>query len=385
MQRNTSRTTVILDRFKLSVLVLVGALLVIGSTTPHGSGKDVLAAAATCNSITECNSQIEDAQNAVRNLQAQAVSYQDAVQRLNSQISQLQQQISYNKAKQASLERQIAQKQKEIERQRVVLGEVLRSMYVDGQMSTIEMLATSNNLSDYVDKEEYRNSVQNKIQDSLVEIAKLQQELQQQKTQVAALIQTQSNQQAALQTARAEQSRLLNYNQSQQSRYNAQTAANQSKLAALIAAQLAANQAASPGGYYFLRFPGAFHDFNGNNYPYKYSGFSMSTAPGCNDGDGPDAWGYCTRQCVSYAAWAVKASGRSAPMYYGSAKYWVSAARRDGVPVYSTPKPGDVAISTHGAWGHAMYVEAVSGNQIYVSQYNQQLTGQYSTQWRTYR
>jgi surface antigen len=56
------------------------------------------------------------------------------------------------------------------------------------------------------------------------------------------------------------------------------------------------------------------------------------------------------------------------------------------VPVYtSNPKPGDVAISTAGTWGHAMYVEDVSGNQIYVSQYNQQLTGRYSTQWRTWQ
>jgi surface antigen len=64
----------------------------------------------------------------------------------------------------------------------------------------------------------------------------------------------------------------------------------------------------------------------------------------------------------------------------------VGAARAHGVPVYtSNPQPGDVAISTAGTWGHAMYVEAVSGNSIYVSQYNQQLTGQYSTQWRTYQ
>lgn len=385
MRKNTSRTTVILDRFKLSVFVVAGVLLVVGSATPRGSGEDVLAATATCSSISECNAQIEDAQNAVKNLKAEAVSFQDAVQRLNSQIGQLQSQINYNRAKQARIEKEIKQKKAEIEQQRVVLGEVLRSMYVDGQMSTIEMLATSNDLSDYVDKEEYRNTVQNKIQDALVEIAKLQQQLQEQKAQVEALIETQRKQQAALVSARAEQNRLLNYNASQQARFNAQTSANQSKLAALIAAQRAANQSASPGGYYFLRFPGTARDFNGNDYPYKYAGFSMSTAPGCNDGDGPDPWGYCTRQCVSYTAWAVKASGRDVPMYYGSAKYWVYAARRDGVPIYSNPKPGDVAISTSGTWGHAMYVEAVSGNQIYVSQYNQQLTGQYSTQWRTFR
>ena len=111
----------------------------------------------------------------------------------------------------------------------------------------------------------------------------------------------------------------------------------------------------------------------------------MSTAPGCVDNDGPDRWGYCTRQCVSYAAWAVERSGRNAPMYYGNAKDWVWAAQRDGVPVYtSNPQPGDVAISTAGTWGHAMYVESVSGSQIYISQYNAQLQGEYTTQWRNW-
>ena len=37
-------------------------------------------------------------------------------------------------------------------------------MYIDGQLTTIEELATSKNLSEYVDKEDYRTTVQNKIE-----------------------------------------------------------------------------------------------------------------------------------------------------------------------------------------------------------------------------
>jgi surface antigen len=177
---------------------------------------------------------------------------------------------------------------------------------------------------------------------------------------------------------------MLAYNQSQQSAYNKKTKANQARIDYLIAQQRLANDDVSDG-YYFLRFPGPVQEFDPSDYPYANAGFSMSTAPGCNDNDGPDEWGYCTRQCVSYAAWAVKASGRTPPKGYGSAKYWVNAARIRGIPVHTDPQPGDVAISTGGTWGHAMYVEQVSGNKIYVSQYNQQVTGRYSTQWRTFR
>ena len=99
--------------------------------------------------------------------------------------------------------------------------------------------------------------------------------------------------------------------------------------------------------------------------------------------DWQDAWGYCTRQCVSYAAWAVERSGRVAPRFYGSAKYWVDAAPASWI--HLDPLPGDVAISVSGYWGHAMYVEEVSGNKIHVSEYNNHLTGRYdNTRWVRY-
>lgn len=331
--------------------------------------------------------QSENAHNKdiVAQLQNEATSYQDAINRLQSQINILQGQINDNTAKQASLQQQIAANQQELERQKKILGENIRVTYVDGQMSTIEMLATSKNLSEFVDKEEYRTAVKNKIQATLKQIATLQNQLNEQKNQIEQLLTEQRQQQNQLSASRAEQNRLLSYNQSQQATYNQKTKANQARIDALIDQQRRANDGPVSGGYYFLRFAGHAGSFNPDNYDYRNWGFGMSTAPGCTDNDGPDRWGYCTRQCVSYAAWAVEASGRHAPRYYGNAKNWVSAAYRDGVTVTRDPQPGDVAISTAGTWGHAMYVEAVDGDKIYVSQYNAHLHGEFSYQWRSYR
>jgi surface antigen/peptidoglycan hydrolase CwlO-like protein len=366
------------------ILMLVGSLIL--TSASFTASRMALAATATCSSITDCDNQIQSSTSAVQNLQNEAVSYQDALSRLNSSIGSLQDQIADSQAQQASLQTQIIQKQAEVDQQRQYLASDLQSMYVDDQMSTLEMLATSKNLSDYVDKQEYQSVIQNSLQNTITQITALQNQLNTQKTQVDNLIADQKTQQAQLVSSQQQQSSLLSYNQGQQVAYNSQTAANETRLNALIIAQRSANNS-SAGGYYFLRFPGkiAPHNPNANDYPYANSGFSMSTAPGCNDGDGPDPWGYCTRQCVSYVAWEVQHSGRTAPKYYGDAKNWVAAARRNDIPIYATPEVGDVAISTSGEWGHAMYVEAVSGNKIYVSQYNQQLTGQYSTQWRTYQ
>ena len=379
MQKQKLRRHV-LPPVKISAMLVAGLLLAVGAALPSFRPN---ASAATCSSITECQQQIANDNSALANLQDEATSYQDAIDKLNAQIASIQQQITINQARQADLQSQITAAQQKLDYQKQVLGETLKAMYVAGSMSTVEMLATSKDLSSYVDAATYSNAVQNKIQETLAEITALQIQLKGQKTQVDQLLATEATQEAQVSAAQQQQQQLLSYNQAQQADYNAKVAQNRQKLDDLIAAQLAANNLSA--AYYFIRFPGKIQaDPINGSYPYASYPFSMSTAPGCVDGDGPDQWGYCTRQCVSYAAWAVAYSGRSAPYFWGNAKDWVSAARRAGIPVYTSPEPGDVAISTAGTWGHAMYVEQVNGNQIYVSQYNQQLTGRFSTQWRTW-
>lgn len=367
---------------KFGFIVLVS--VVTAGTYSMYPGLQSAEAESSCATIAECNDRISENNAAVADLRSQAVSYQDAITRLQSQINIVQGQIAESKRQQADLEAQIKEAEAQLEQQRGVLFQVIRAMYIDGPVTPIEALATSNDLSEYVNKEEYRRQVQRSVEETMKKIAELQSELSTKKTQVAALLAQQQSQANQLARDRAEQQELVNYNASQQAAFNAETAANKSKLAALIAAQRRANSS-SNSGYSFIRFPGAVKSFDRNAYPYKNAGFSMSTAPGCNDNDGPDRWGYCTRQCVSYTAWAVEASGRSAPLYWGSAKYWDERAVAAGVPVYSTPAPGDIAVSNSGTWGHVMYVEKVDGNQIYVSQYNQALDGRFSYQWRTWQ
>ncbi len=378
MQKMKSFLSPLARRLKQAPILAAVVLVVVS-----GASASMMKVMASCVSITDCQQQITNDSNTLAGLQNEATSYQDAINKLNAQIASIQQQIALNQAKQADLQAQIVAAQQHLDYEKQMLGETLKAMYVAGQMSTVEMLATSKSLSSYVDAATYNNAIQNKIQQTLAQIAELQHELADQKAQVDQLLSSEQTQQSQLAAAQAEQQQMLAYNQSQQDTYNAQVAQNQQKLDALIAAQRAANDLSA--AYYFIRFPGAVQrDPINGSYPYANYPFSMSTAPGCVDGDGPDQWGYCTRQCVSYTAWAVAYSGRGAPYFWGNAKDWVNAARNAGIPVYTTPQPGDVAISTAGTWGHAMYVEQVSGNQIYVSQYNQQLTGRFSTQWRSW-
>ena len=63
----------------------------------------------------------------------------------------------------------------------------------------------------------------------------------------------------------------------------------------------------------------------------------------------------------------------------GNANQWDDNARSAGIPVDSTPRPGSVAVSNSGYYGHVMWVESVNPNgTINVSQYNWGLDGRYS-------
>jgi surface antigen/peptidoglycan hydrolase CwlO-like protein len=309
-------------------------------------------------------------------LKIQASSYQDAINQLQAQINAVQAQINENQAKQADLQTKIAESQAELEKQKGILGENIRVMYVEGQISTIEMLATSKNLSDFVDKEEYRTAVKNKIQLTLKQIAILQNQLNEQKTQVERLLAEQKAQQNQLAYSRAEQSRLLSYNKSQQSDYSNQMEANSKKIAELKEQQAIENA---------RLFGGSGGTVGGGGYPWGYAkcihtGAVEGKCPNYDWAVNGNIWnysngGYGYRNCTDWVAWRTGAPGG-----LGNANQWDDRAGAMGYTVSSTPRKGSAAVSNAGTYGHVMYVESVEADgSIIISDYNRAGTGLYST------
>lgn len=332
--------------------------------------------------INALNSKNSGIQSQVNSLQSQASSYQDAINQLQGQISSLQAAISANEAKQAELQQQIINDQNKIKEQKQFLGEDIKTMYIDGQLSTIEELATSKSLSDYVDKEEYRTTVQNKIDDLIKQIAALESQLQQQKQQLDVIVKTEQQQNQQLLSDQSQQQQMLSYNQSQQSSYNAQIAANQSQIASLRAAQAAANRKLDSTGHVVTS------GSCGGSYPATASGYygswgcnfahTSDYVPGCSY---HDSWGMCNRECVSYTAWMVYETYGIDTTGYGNAVDWPGHAKASGVSTGYTPKVGSVAIYSGGTYGHAMWVVGVSGDQIHVYSYNDGYDGNYYDHW----
>lgn len=384
---------------RVAMGALIGLLVLTSILSTHGFG----AFAASCSSQSDCQAQIDslnaqtnDAQSSLSNLEAQAGSYQAAISVLQSQIDSLNSQIADNQAQQANLQAQIDTAQAELTRQRAGLSQDLKAMYVTGQLSTVEMLATSKNLSDFVDASTYATAVQNKIQSTVAQITALQNQLKQQKAQLDQLLATLSTQQAQAAAAQQEQANLLSYNESQQASFNAQIKTNQQALSQLYAQQ-AAIIAAS--------FGGGFHYGGTGGYPYADAACLNSDGNcGASGGYpyGPYAWGYPPssfydgagwgyRNCTGYAFWrlaqttGITLTAGYFPATYNSGgriKYSVLGGdfQNQGYRVDSDPNGAAVlAVNTIGNFGHIMYVESVINGQPYVSQYNAGSDGRYST------
>jgi surface antigen/peptidoglycan hydrolase CwlO-like protein len=355
-----------------SALVVFAFILSVGVISPSLASADQFS-----QQIQSLQTQNSQTQQTVNSLQDQAATYQAQLQQLQAQIAGLQASINATQGQISTTQAQIQANQEKLTQEKQTLDDIIKTMYVGGNLSTLEMLASSKNLSDFATKEEYQNIVQQNIQSILAEINQTQATLKQQQIQLNVILASQQSQQNQLQTYDAQQSQLLSYNQAQQAQYNQQIQANSSKIAALQAEQIAANRKLVGTGQ--IDATGSC----GGSYP------ASATGPygnwGCNYGldNTIDNWGMYNRECVSYTAWMVYKTYGYMPYWggNGNANEWPADAQAAGVPTGSTPKVNSVAIYMGGSsdpYGHAMWVRSVNGDgTITVDQYNLYYDGNY--------
>ncbi len=319
--------------------------------------------------IEKLSEQNDKASSNLAQLGSEASDLQDAIAKLQKQINTLQAQITDTQSKIDNLEKDIRQAQKELDKQRDLLGQNIRAMYVEGEISTIEMLASSKDLSEFVDKQQYRNSVQSKIKETLDKVNELKNELKDKKDLLAANVKDLQTRQASISESKSEQDSLLGLNENQQNQLNSKIKKTNAEISKLRAQQAAANAVLFGGNV-----PTG-SAANCGGYPRAWCHAPQDSII--------DTWGMYNRECVSYTAWKVWSVGKHMPYWggVGNANQWDENARAAGLPVNSNPNGiGVVAISNSGYYGHAMYVEHVYGDgTIFVSQYNAGLNGYYST------
>jgi len=325
--------------------------------------------------IRELRSDNEKKLSLVEELSAEAKSLEDAIEKMQLQIEALQAQVVRNQSKSEQLKTDIVAAEKELERQKDILGQNIKAMYLEGQISTLEMLATSKDLSQFVDRQQYRDVVKSKIKDQVDEITALRLQLQAQREEVERLIKEDNKLKQEVASQQSERNRLLNLNQTEQQAFNQKIAENNDKIKDLRQQQALEN---------IRLFGGGDGVIGGGGYPW---GSAPCLSTGQVDGWCYDyewgyngSWnnwstgGYAFRNCTDWVAWRT-----GAPPGLGNANLWDDRAPNYGFTVTYTPVQGSAAVSNAGYYGHLMYVEAVHDDgTITISDYNRAGTGKYS-------
>lgn len=337
-------------------------------------------------SLDEYNRQLEQLQNEINQYQAQARdlrsrgdTIQIAVNAINSDIAVIQAQIDITQTKINQLQLQIQQNEQKISNGKSQLGDTIANMYVDDKISPLEMLASSKNISEYVDKQEFRASVRDQLTKTIAEIKKAKKELEKQKKDVEFELAQQQTSRDALASKRAEQQQLLDQTRGDEAAYQRLSADKKAAKDRLNEQYQAALRAAFGGGSRVLAQGAA------GDYPWNASNCPMIgyySTKGAN-GNGGDGYGYGCRQCASYAAWRVaKETGRY-PTSWGNATDFPQSARDAGYGTGRVPLEGrkQLGVMHQGKAGvpegHVVYVESVVGSSLIISQYNYNYGGGY--------
>lgn len=316
-------------------------------------------------------------------LALEATSIEDKVSKLSSQIAGLENEIQTNQTKKQALENDIAVAEADLAKQKQVLGTNIKVMYLEDDISTIEMLASSKDLSDFVDRQAYRTAVKDKITATLESIKQLKTKLGEQQTQVTAIIKEKQALQDQVLAQKSEQGRLLGLNQAERASTDQQIKENFEKIKVLKQKQAEENMRLFGGG-------NGGGSIGGGGYPWGnaaciHTGQVSGACPNYDWAIEGSVWnwqtgGYGYRNCTDWVAFKIKSQGKFVPGGLGNAKSWDDRASGFGLRVTSTPTVGAAAISNSGTYGHVMYVEQVYGDgSILISDYNRAGTGLYNT------
>ncbi|TAK88810.1 CHAP domain-containing protein [Patescibacteria group bacterium] len=343
--------------FKTITALVLALGLVLAPVAAHAATLEEQIAAANADAARN--------QQQAATLRTQGDTLANKLAEIAAQSQAIRSQIAANKAKAQKLTQDINDAKDKLALKKQVLDENVRVIYQESKVSPLEMLASSRSFSEYVDRQQYLDTLKDHVQEAAKEVQRQKEELEKQQADLDLAIRNQTNLSQALAIQQNEQSNLLASTRGDEAKYAEQAKASSAK-AEELKKQQAAILASRFGGIPSGGTP------CGGGYPSTWCNAPKDTLI--------DRWGMYNRECVSYTAFRVANSGRRMPYWggRGNAKQWPGNAQAEGIPVDGSPRPGDVAITTAGPYGHAMYVESVSGRMITVSQYNFNNAGEYS-------
>lgn len=299
----------------------------------------------------EAADRAEEAERAAASAAANAQTLEGEVARLNAEIASLEADIAKNQAVADDLSIQISENEVKLNLQQSALAKLLVDIHFETEPDAIILLAGSSSLGDLAEKQSRQTTAKNQIAVSTDAISTLKASLESQKASVDALIASAEASRAEITDKRNQQNILIERYKDNAEAYERDAREAREKMQQEIAAEIAKYNTGGVVGEGY------------NSYPY---------ADRCpQDNVGYIVVGGYVCQCTSYAGWKVQEYWGIYISAWGDAKNWGSSATRLGYVVDNNPAPHTVAYSTHGVYGHVMWVESINANgTINLTEYN---------------
>ncbi|MDO4870802.1 MAG: CHAP domain-containing protein [Candidatus Saccharibacteria bacterium] len=322
-------------------------------------------------------------------LREKADSLAAEIDLINAEKNAIQSVIDGIQAQIEILKKEITEIEIQIEKNRDALGEVIRQIYMTSQISTLERLASSRTISDFIDEEAQNQSLRQSLGVKIKQIRSQKEELERKEKQQQAALAEQKTQMTLQAAKEAEKQSILDQTKGDEAAYRQIAEKNNSEIKKLKEQQRQANLA--KGGNNVVA-----GDPNKGGYPARWANAAQDSLV--------DSWGMYNRECVSYVAWKVHQAYGNMPYWGGRGHAWqwgfsgwkwgngtkaggnysgtswhTANAVTDGVPYGYEPRVGSAAVWNNGSYGHVMWVERINSNgTVHVSQYNYHVNGEYS-------
>jgi len=318
-------------------------------------------------------------QTEANKLSKQSITLKNTLAQLANEKRTLLAQIDLTQARYNKLTLQIKETEKQIADNKDALGTTIADLYVDDEVSPLEMLASSQGIGDFLNKQEYRNSVKDSLSTTIKTVKELKDQLAEQKVAVSKVLSEQKSARDLLIAKEQEQAQLLAQTNNSEAKYQSLIKDTKQQIADARAAQIAFNNISHSGNTVLVESGSMV------GYPWNPENcyVDQNTAESFKgSGGGLDGHNYACRQCVSFVAWKIaKETGE----YYngilgnGGDVAYNLLTHPDTKDKYKnlgrSPQPGAVAVmytSTAPPYGHVAWVADVSSDRtrVLIEQYN---------------
>lgn len=201
------------------IFAIISGLLLILSLTSSQSTQAQSPGEELRSEISDIESQIEENQKILDQYEDEADTLQNKVNQIDTEISTSNYKISLSEAKIEKLKADLEEARKELERQKQVLGTTLRTLYKQGNVSTFELIASSDTYTEYINQEENLERLKSGVQDSAAEVEELKDQIEVDKLAQEKLNKELIVQRNILADKRQEQQVLLDRTEGQEAKY----------------------------------------------------------------------------------------------------------------------------------------------------------------------